>query len=182
MTVVDEIKLTECKICTALNLHTSLFVQQSVTRVLGRLRVVAKKIFPLGEGIVAVHCLFLLSSSLWWLYKAGTRWVISASKLGRSKHLVLVGAGWEAGLFRDCFVEILCNYKVQKQNVKMGLYDKTTYHLIRIMIELYHIILTAEATRPLALRKHGLKRLSKAISKLCVLVTVRVSKFVLALY
>ena len=64
----------------------------------------------------------------------------------------------------------------------MGLYDKTTYHLIRIMIELYHIILTAEATRPLALRKHGLKRLSKAISKLCVLVAVRVSKFVLALY
>ena len=63
----------------------------------------------------------------------------------------------------------------------MGLYDKTTY-LIRIMIELYHIILTAEATRPLALRKHGLKRLSQAISKLCVLVTVRVSKFVLALY
>ena len=118
---------TKCKVCTALNLHTSLFVQQSITRVLGRLRVVAKKIFPLGEGIVAVHCLFLLSSSLWWLYEAGTRWVISTSKLGRSKHLVLVGAGWEAGLFRDCFVEILGNYKVQKQNVKMWFYDKTTY-------------------------------------------------------
>ena len=66
MTVVNEIYYpTKCKVCTALNLHTSLFEQQSVTRVLGSLRVVAKKIFPLGEGIVAVHCLFLLSSSLW---------------------------------------------------------------------------------------------------------------------
>ena len=111
--------ITDYNSRVCINIHTSLFKQQSITRILGWLRVVAEQVLPLGEGVVAVHCLLLLSSTLGRLYESGTSRVIGTSKLCRDKHLESFSASRKAGLFRNRFIEILSNCKVQKQNIKM---------------------------------------------------------------
>ena len=55
----------------------------------------------------------------------------------------------------------------------------------KIMIEfhhIFHILLTAVATRSLALREHGLVRFPEAFPEFCVFIAVSVAKFVLTLY
>ena len=55
-------------------------------------------------------------------------------------------------------------------------------HLIKIMIEFHHILLTTVATRSLALSEHGLVRFPEAFPKFCVFIAVSVAKFVFTLY